>query len=76
MPTVSVHTSFCKNMTATKTCSRKVSITKQCQFAANKKGTYQKGVQSWRAEAELRWTRTWPHGYGQTVVCHSYALFP
>ena len=38
-----------------------------------KRNTHRISFQSWRAEAELRRTRTWPHGYGQITVCHSCA---
>ena len=37
------------------------------------RNTHRISFQSWRAEAELRRTRTWPHGYGQITVCHSCA---
>ena len=35
------------------------------------RNTHRISFQSWRTEAELRRTRTWPHGYGQITVCHS-----
>ena len=37
------------------------------------RNTHRISFQSWRTEAELRRTRTWPHGYGQITVCHSCA---
>ena len=63
----------CSNFTASARHDRSCDSQGTRDKGGGGRNTHRISFQSWRAEAELRRTRTWPHGYEQITVCHSCA---